>query len=61
MKNNALGFDPIYLKQKYRAERDKRLRQDGVYQYLETKGNLSHFKENDPYLKKEIREPIESH
>ena len=61
MKNNALGFDPIYLKQKYRAERDKRLRQDGVYQYLETKGNLSHFKENDPYLKKEIREPIERH
>ena len=30
-----LGFDPEALKQKYRAERDRRLRQDGSEQYVE--------------------------
>ena len=30
-----LGFDPDQLRDKYRAERDKRLRDDGNAQYVE--------------------------
>jgi len=61
MQTNASNFDPVYLREKYRTERDKRLKQEGVYQYLEAKGNLSHYREKDPYKEERIREPIERH
>jgi cation diffusion facilitator CzcD-associated flavoprotein CzcO len=42
------GFDPNALRERYRQERDKRLRQDGNEQYIEVKGEFSHFLD-DPY------------
>ena len=33
-----LGFDPEALRQKYRLERDKRIRTDGNEQYVEVSG-----------------------
>ena len=33
-------FDPDALRNKYREERDKRLRQDGNDQYIEVKGDF---------------------
>ncbi|TNF82094.1 MAG: NAD(P)/FAD-dependent oxidoreductase [Gammaproteobacteria bacterium] len=53
-----LGFDPNALRNKYREERDKRLRADGNDQYIEVTGQFSHYIE-DPYLDEEIeREPL---
>ncbi len=53
-----LGFDPDALRNKYRQERDKRLREDGNDQYIEVTGQFSHYIE-DPYLDTEIeREPL---
>ena len=43
-----LGFDPDALREKYRQERDKRLRDDGNEQYVEVKGQFAHFLD-DPY------------
>ena len=51
-------FDPDQLRDKYRLERDKRLRSDGNEQYKEVKGEFSYFVE-DPYVEKKIeRGPI---
>src|ERR1700691_5020074 len=47
---NELGFDPAELRQKYAAERAKRLRQDGNNQYQEITGALEHYNA-DPYVK----------
>src|SRR5277367_6431015 len=44
-----LGFDPDALREKYRAERDKRLRDDGNAQYQEIKGEFAHYLD-DPYV-----------
>lgn len=44
-----LGFDPDALRQKYRKERDKRLRPDGNDQYIEVKGDFSSYLD-DPYV-----------
>ena len=44
-----LGFDPDALRDKYRAERDKRLRADGNEQYREIKGEFAHYLD-DPYV-----------
>jgi len=54
----TLGFDPAALREKYRAERDKRLRPDGNDQYREVKGALAHFVD-DPYVAPGFtREPL---
>ena len=45
-----LGFDPEALREKYRAERDKRLRVDGNEQYQEVTGDFSRYVD-DPYVK----------
>ena len=45
----ALRFDPDALREKYRIERDKRLRSDGNEQYQEVVGKFSHFLD-DPYV-----------
>src|SRR3954468_5274261 len=44
-----LGFDPDALREKYRAERDKRLRADANAQYVEIAGQFAHYLE-DPYI-----------
>jgi len=44
-----LGFDPNALRDKYRAERDRRLRADGNEQYVEIAGQFAHYLE-DPYV-----------
>lgn len=45
----TLGFDPVALREKYRIERDKRLRADGGEQYVEVKGDFSRYID-DPYV-----------
>ena len=53
-----LGFDPDALREKYRAERDKRIRPEGNDQYIEVTGDFSHYVD-DPYVTAEIdREPV---
>ena len=53
-----LGFDPDALREKYREERDKRLRPDGNDQYVEVAGAFAHF-ERDPYVEPGYtREPL---
>jgi cyclohexanone monooxygenase len=44
-----LGFDPDALREKYREERDKRLRPDGNEQYVEMRGDFGRYLE-DPYV-----------
>ena len=46
----ALGFDPDALREKYRHERDKRMREDGVDQYIEMSGTFAKFADDDPYV-----------
>ena len=55
--SDDLGFDPDRLKQKYRAERDKRLRADGNEQYVEIKDRFAHYLE-DPYVQRIARAPL---
>jgi cation diffusion facilitator CzcD-associated flavoprotein CzcO len=45
----ALDFDPDALREKYRVERDKRLRADANAQYVEIKGDFGHYID-DPYV-----------
>ena len=45
-----LGFDPGLLREKYAAERSKRLRADANNQYQEIAGKFTHFNV-DPYVK----------
>ena len=52
-----LGFDPDDLRAKYRAERDKRLRDEGNEQYVEVSGRFAHFVD-DPYVERSEREPL---
>ena len=53
------GFDPDALREKYRREREKRLRPDGVAQYIETQGKFAHFVD-DPYVEPGFdREPLD--
>jgi cyclohexanone monooxygenase len=46
--SDGLPFDPDALRDKYRRERDRRLRPDGNDQYVEVKGRFAHFLD-DPY------------
>jgi len=45
----TLAFDPTALREKYRAERDRRLRADGNSQFQEIKGKFAHYLD-DPYV-----------
>lgn len=56
----TLGFDPDALREKYRIERDKRLRPDGSRQYQALEGDLAHFID-DPYTPRIEREPVSDH
>lgn len=44
-----LGFNPDALRDKYRQERAKRIRDDGNEQYVEVAGRFAHFTD-DPYV-----------
>jgi cyclohexanone monooxygenase len=56
--NAELGFDPDALREKYREEREKRLRPDGNQQYREAAGAFAHFA-HDPYVAPGFtREPL---
>ena len=52
-----LAFDPDALRDKYRAERDKRLRADGNDQYVEVAAEFSHYLD-DPYIEPIVRGPL---
>jgi cyclohexanone monooxygenase len=52
-----LPFDPDALREKYRDEREKRLRADGNTQYVEITGPFAHYLE-DPYVEASDREPL---
>ena len=53
-----LVFDPDALRERYRVERDKRLREDGNEQYVEMTGSFAHYLE-DPYVdEKTERKPV---
>ncbi len=54
---NARAFDPDALREKYRQERDKRLRPDANDQYVEIAGQFAHYLE-DPYVEPIVREPL---
>ena len=47
--DTSIGFDPDALREKYRQERDRRLRPDANDQYVEVKGDFSHYID-DPYV-----------
>jgi cation diffusion facilitator CzcD-associated flavoprotein CzcO len=51
-----LGFDPAELRQKYAAERTKRLRADGNNQYQEVTGANEHYN-TDPYVEPGFTRP----
>ena len=58
MADGDLGFDPEALRQKYRVERDRRIRADGTAQYVETTGEFAQYLD-DPYADPDFtREPI---
>jgi len=54
----ALGFDPEALREKYRTERERRLRPDGIGQYVEVAGPFARFA-RDPWADPDFtREPL---
>ncbi len=58
--SDALDFDPKALRERYRRERDKRLRADGVDQYREARDDLARFVEVDPLAPADAqREPVD--
>ena len=53
-----IDFEPDALRERYRIERDKRLRADGNDQYIEMKDQFAHYLD-DPYIDEKIeREPL---
>ncbi|MBL6716606.1 MAG: NAD(P)/FAD-dependent oxidoreductase [Pseudomonadales bacterium] len=53
-----LDFDPDALRERYREERDKRLRTDGEKQYLEAAEGFARYADEDPYTTQEPRDAI---
>ena len=55
----TVNFDPDALRDKYRAERDKRVRADAESQYIELSGKFARYAEEDPYVEAGFtREPL---
>ena len=50
-------MDTAAIREKYRAERDKRLRPDGNDQYIEPTGRYAHYLD-DPYVEPTPRDPL---
>ncbi|MGU3498715.1 flavin-containing monooxygenase [Mycobacterium sp. C31M] len=55
-----IDFDPEWLREKYRDERDRRIRPEGKAQYTSAKGDYAHFAD-DPWTPRIEREPISEH
>ncbi|WP_432825561.1 flavin-containing monooxygenase [Dactylosporangium sp. CA-092794] len=55
--SSELDLDLEAVREKYRTERDKRLRAEGSAQYRAVTGDLAHFVE-DPYTARVEREPV---
>jgi len=53
-----LGFDPEALREKYRRERDKRLRPDGNEQYQRATGELARYLDDPDAVPRSAREPL---
>ncbi|MCC6205377.1 MAG: NAD(P)/FAD-dependent oxidoreductase [Hyphomicrobiales bacterium] len=49
-RGTATDFDPAVLRDRYRAERDRRLRADGEEQYVAISGKYAHYADEDPYV-----------
>ena len=56
--STAPEFDAEALRERYKAEREKRLREDGNDQYVEVKGRFAHYL-FDPYVERDERQPID--
>lgn len=54
------AFDIEALRAKYRAERDRRTRPDGLAQYRSAAGQFSYYAK-DPYTDQTEREPLNDH
>ncbi|MGW5715248.1 flavin-containing monooxygenase [Amycolatopsis sp. NPDC003865] len=52
------GYDPDWVRAKYAYERAKRLRADGVDQFVEVTAEFSHYAD-DPYTDRVDREPVD--
>lgn len=57
MTDTDAPIDHQVLRERYRAERDKRLRPDGTDQYVEPTGRFAHLVE-DPYVERVERDPM---
>lgn len=55
--SDPAAIDPVILRERYRIERDRRLRQEGNDQYLEMTGEFTRYLE-DPYVSRTDREPL---
>ena len=55
---NTLDFNPDALRKKYERERDKRLRSDGIGQYVDTDGQYSQYRTDDSYMPRIERAPV---
>jgi cyclohexanone monooxygenase len=53
-----LDFDPQELREKYRSERDKRVREDGEDQYIEAASEFAEYADTDPYVEEIHRDPL---
>ena len=51
------SFDPDALREKYRTERDRRLRDEGNEQYVEVAGSFARYLQ-DPYVERITRDPL---
>ncbi|HEX5142727.1 MAG TPA: NAD(P)/FAD-dependent oxidoreductase, partial [Mycobacterium sp.] len=65
MPEAALGpqpaaYDAEWVRAKYKAERDKRIRADAVDQYVEVTADFSHYAD-DPYTERVERDPVHDH
>jgi cyclohexanone monooxygenase len=56
-KPGSLDFDPDVLREKYRHERERRLRPDRADQYVEMAGRFAHFANEDPYVEPGFERP----
>jgi cyclohexanone monooxygenase len=54
---SELDFDPEAVREKYRQERDKRLRSDGEDQYVEAAGEFARYQDYDPYVEAGFTRP----
>src|SRR5258705_10884499 len=58
--HSNLGFDPDALRDRYRRERDKRVRKDGEDQFIEMAGEFARYADEDPYVEPGYtRDPID--